>query len=204
MQFSYDRTGFPLIAVPSVGVEAQLLPATKMQFERFLAEPNDFGDSWYEGVLALNPRVSHRQLTTNDRERLFITGLLPEEALAFARWMGEGFDLPTVEQWRALYTALAAESVPMRHWVPQASISSVRLVLDILMTQRRAHSLLDLSLMRGGVVEWVRQRNTWVGLGAPRPEFHANLWNPLEDMVRPIRVGERLPYFGLRLMRRGV
>ena len=85
MQFSCDRTGFPLIAVPSVGVEVQLLPVTKIQFECFLAEPNDFGDAWYEEVLTFNPRISYRQFMADTRERLFITGILPEEALAFAR-----------------------------------------------------------------------------------------------------------------------
>ena len=42
MQFSYDRIGFPLIVVPDVGIEMHLLPVTKVQFERFIAEPNKF------------------------------------------------------------------------------------------------------------------------------------------------------------------
>ena len=37
-----------------------------------------------------------------------------EEALAFARWLGEGFDLPTVKEWRAIYTALRRTSIPIR------------------------------------------------------------------------------------------
>jgi hypothetical protein len=53
------------------------------------------------------------------------------------------------------------------------------------------------------VVEWVRQGQTWVGLGAPRPQFHPNLWDPLTNEVKPLRLDERLPYFGFRLVRRG-
>ena len=102
MRFSCDRTGFPLITVPEAMVAMHLLPVTKVQFERFLAEPNTYGDAWYEEVLTLNPRISYRQCTAENRERLFLTGIVPEEALAFARWMGDGFDLPTVAEWRAL------------------------------------------------------------------------------------------------------
>lgn len=201
MQFSCDRTGFPLIAVPSVGLEVQLLPVTKIQFERFLAEPNDFGDMWYEEVLRFSPRVSLRQFVSDNRERLFITGLLPEEALAFARWMGDGLDVPTVDQWRAIYTALKKQRPPVPHSLLPSLAGPARVVLEKLKSQLQADSLWDLSLMHNGVIEWARQRNTWVGLGAPRLEFHRNLFNPLSDEVRPIRAGGRLPYFGLRLVR---
>jgi hypothetical protein len=185
-------------------MEVQLLPVTKVQFECFLAEPNDFGDSWYEGILTLNPRVSYRRFTSKDRERLFVTGVLPEEALAFARWMGKGFDVPTVAEWRALYARLTAETAlsrPLIDVLSQQGSQPARIVIEELLSQLRAHSLLDLSLMRGGVVEWVWQRDTWVGLGAPRAEFHANLWDPLSDVVRPIRPEERVFYFGFRLVR---
>ena len=109
MLFSCDRTGFPLIAVPEVAAHVQLLPVTKAQFECFIVEPNPFGDAWYEEVLQLNPRVTYRRYGADERARLFLTGILPEEALLFARWVGEGFDLPTVDEWRAIYAALAAE-----------------------------------------------------------------------------------------------
>jgi hypothetical protein len=61
----------------------------------------------------------------------------------------------------------------------------------------------EFCLFHGGLVEWVRHGESWVGLGAPRPEFHPHLWNPLTHEVKPIRPDERLPYFGLRLVRRG-
>jgi hypothetical protein len=57
--------------------------------------------------------------------------------------------------------------------------------------------------MEGGLVEWVRQEKSLLGLGVPRPEFHANLWDPLVNLVKPIRLDQRIPYFGFRLVRRG-
>lgn len=202
MQFSCDRTGFPLIAIPAARVAVHLLPVTKVQFEYFLAEPNPYGDTWYEEVLALNPRIAYCHCTAETQEQLFLTGILPEETLAFARWMGEGFDLPTVAEWRSIYTTLAAQASLSRHGLSRLETEPVRVILQQLLTQRPCHSLLDLSVMCGGVVEWVRQSNTWLGLGAPRPEFHANLWDPLVDEVKPVRWGERVRFFGFRLVQR--
>jgi hypothetical protein len=71
-----------------------------------------------------------------------------------------------------------------------------------LLAQLPARSLLDLSLMRDGMVEWVREGEAWAGLGTPRPEFKAHLWDPLQDVVRPVRAGERVGYFGFRLVHR--
>ncbi len=162
MQLSYDRTGFPLIAVPDLALAVQLLPVTKTQLERFIAEPNAFGDAWYEEILALNLRVSPRGFTAEQRERLFVTGLLPEEVLAFARWLGEGFDLPTVAEWRAIHKTIAAEPAPFRRLIEVLTQKGSMLVRDLVQQVysqvRTVHlpSLLDISLMQGGVVEWVR------------------------------------------------
>ena len=59
----------------------------------------------------------------------------------------------------------------------------------------------ELSLMEGGLVEWVRDGHNFAGLGCPRPELLPSLYNPLADEVRPIRPDQRLPYFGLRAVR---
>jgi hypothetical protein len=198
-----DKTGFPLLRIPQPQVDVQLLPVTKVQFERFLAEPNQFGDVWYEEVLSLNPRVSYRRFTAEHRERLFLTGILPEEALAFARWLGSGFDLPTVEEWGAIYTELEkAWTLPssLADFLAQRGTHPAAMIIQRLTKELQPQSLLDLSLMPGGVVEWVRQGNSWVGLGAPRPKFHPNVWSPLE--VRSTRSGERLKFLGFRLVRR--
>lgn len=200
MRVSTDRTGFPLMALPEAGLEVALLPVAKVQFERFLATNEGMGDAWYEAVLALHPRMSWRCFSDDDRERLFVGGVLPEEALRFARWMGQGFDIPTVEEWRTAHRALAREAVTGSQLGRLARPADQ--ILQGLEKQLQPKEMLGLSLMRGGMVEWVREGNRWCGVGCPRPSLCPNVWNPLADVVRPIRPADRLPYFGFRLVRR--
>ncbi|MFC1596927.1 hypothetical protein ACFL5Q_03170 [Planctomycetota bacterium] len=186
-------------------LEVQLLPVTKVQFERFLAEPNRFDDPWYEDVLAVGPRTSYRRFGDSDREGVFLTGILPQEALAFAEWMGSGFDLPTVREWRDIYVALGRLSSftsPLTESHQTGMGCQAEAIWRRLMAQTDGRSLLELSRMVGGLIEWARNGNRWVGLGAPRQEFYPNLYNPLADEVRAIRPDRRLPYFGFRLVRR--
>jgi len=203
MRLSCDRTGFPLLEWTEAELEVALLPVTKAQFERFLAEPNEFDNAWYEQVLAVNPRVSWRKFEAEERERLFLTGVLPEEALAFLRWLGDGFDLPTVEEWRSMDRWLRAapldvelsKQCPMHH--------SAKAIVRGLLRQLRPTVWGELALLRKGVVEWVREDRGFGGLGAPRPTFYPNTWNPQRDEpVRPLRAEVRLPYFGFRCVRR--
>src|SRR4051812_25305456 len=104
MQWSPDRTGFPVLDLPELGLAVHLVPVSKPQFERFLAEPvaegGLFGDAWYESVLAVSPRLSIRDAQPANYESLFLGGILPTEAERFARWLGTGYDLPKVESWR--------------------------------------------------------------------------------------------------------
>ncbi len=203
MLLSFDRTNFPLIAIERVGVEMHLLPVTKVQFEEFVAESDRVDASHYQEMLALNPAIGPDQFTLGEREQLFITGILPEETRAFARWLGEGFELPTVKEWRAIYATLRVTPLPKHDLSSDLIEGPAGLILDKLSTQLRTHSMVDIALMREGLVEWVRQDQTWVGLGAPRPQFHPNLWDPFTHEVKPIHLDERLPYFGFRLVRRG-
>lgn len=207
MQYSYDRTGFPLIRLPRVGVEVHLLPVTKIQFEMFLAEPNAFGDDWYSEVLKINPRCSYRDVAEDQREQLFISGIFAEEVLDFARWLGPRFDLPTVDLWRKIYKELR-EANPALEPINTNDAPRAAHIIQQLSTQLNTNRLFDLSLMTGGFAEWAQggRQNPWVGLGSPRPEFYQNCWNPLQDdsLFKPIKrqIGVRLPYLGCRLYRR--
>lgn len=203
MLLTFDRTNFPLIAVEEVGVEVHLLPVTKQQFEQYVAGSGPLEQSRYQKLLASNPAVGPEESLLEVRERLFVGGILPAEARTFARWLGEGFDLPTVKEWRGIYNVFKRTSLPRRDLAAELAPGLVATFVAEWAKQMPGSLMLDLSLMRGGLVEWARQGKTWVGLGAPRPQFQPNLWDPLDHEIKPLRPDERLPYFGFRLIRRG-
>lgn len=203
MLFSFDRTNFPLIAIERVGIEVHLLPITKWQFEQFLADSGVVYRSRYEEMLALNAAVEPALFSVDEPEPLFVSGVLPDEALAFARWLGEGYDLPTRKEWRTIYNILRTTGLP-RHGLTSDLVEGVAgELLDKFAAHPHVHTMLDVALMGRGLVEWVRHETKLIGLGAPRPEFHPNLWDPSSNEVHPINPDERVFYFGFRLVRRG-
>ncbi len=203
MLITADRTGFPMIAVEEAGVEVHLLPITKHQFHDFVVAPTLVNEDRYQEMVAVNPAITPEDFTLENREQLFVTGVLPEEAIAFGRWLGEGFDIPTVREWREIMAALRRVPPPRHNLVTDLVEGPAQMILDKLAGQLHIRSMLDYSLMRGGLVEWVRREKDLVGLGIPRPEFHPNLWDPLVNEIKPIDLNERVHYFGFRLIRRG-
>src|SRR4051794_14923233 len=111
MQWSFDRTGFPVLELPALRLAVHLLPVVKQQFERFLADPGPFGDAWYEEILTVSPRIPLGGRAPEPYESLFLGGVQPAEIPPFAKWLGHGFDLPTADAWRAVDRTLAAEPV---------------------------------------------------------------------------------------------
>jgi hypothetical protein len=206
MFWSCDRTGFPVLELPQLGWAVHLLPVAKVQWERFLAEPNGLGDAWYEQLLQVSPRLSLPKANARNYEQLFVAGVLPHEAEALARWLGEDFQLPTSEVWRSIDRCLIDEAIepdetdalchaPVLHRNAQE-------LLDFLIQIHKPRSWADLALMRRGLLEWVRSGpKAFGGLGAPRHEFHPLLMNPQQHPpVNPLKA-ERLRYFGCRFVR---
>jgi formylglycine-generating enzyme required for sulfatase activity len=219
---------FPMLMLPDLELEVALLPITKAQFEMFLAEPNDYGDSWYEELLEVNPRTSWRDAGAESREGLWLTGVRPTEAEAFARWLGPGYDLPTVREWRAIYQHVRELSADPRELADQAERwdESARSIVKALCQQIAPRTRADLSLLAGGVFEWARLDDVagaleedfrrdqpevfhWyregvrhVGIGRPRWEFSQSVArDPLREVWAP--VGTRRPRaYGFRLVRR--
>jgi hypothetical protein len=116
--------------------------------------------------------------------------------------LGDGYDLPTVKEWRLIQAALRRIYLPRHEFSSGFPEGPARLILEKFSAELEVRSLVEYSLMQGGLVEWVKQGQAWVGLGAPRPQFHTNLWDPLTTEVKPIEPIKRLPYFGFRLLRR--
>jgi hypothetical protein len=206
MRWSCDRTGFPLLELPELGWSCGLWPVTKAQAEQWLAEPNGPGDDWYAELLAVHERVSWHKSDLTDYEGLLLTGLRPDEALAFAAWLGPEFGLPHRDTWRAAARHLLDIPITADQWVALAGDPhlhpAARWMLEILRQLVRPRTWGELALVRGGVLEWVRggpPAASFGGLGEPRPRFHKLIFNPERDApTRP--PGEaRSRIFGARL-----
>ena len=203
MLLSADQTGCPLLAIPEAELEVHLLPITKLQFEHFVEASEAFDPSCYHEMLALNPKEETANADHHIREQIFVSGIKPHEANAFAAWMGEGFDLPTSVEWRMIYESMQRERFPRSDMFFDWASEDVVTILKMLLDQHPRRRMCDIMLMRGGFVEWTRHDDDWVGIGAPRPSFQPNLWNPSSNIVRPFQTHRRLHYFGFRLIRRG-
>lgn len=208
MARSLDPTDFPVLPLPRLGLAVQLLPVTKVQFEYMLGDGR--GDPVaYEEILQTNPRTSWRA-AAGAPAGLFLTGVRPEEAEAFGRWLGGGFRLPTDVEWKAIDAMLADPANPanlraavaseMVHPAARAILSGLSVTTD---AGTAAPRWRQVGLFEGGILEWVRTRTGFGLHGRPRPSLYNLIHNPqIHDAVRPREVPPpRHPAFGFRLVR---
>ena len=204
-----DTVGYPMIWIESIEAFVHLFPVGKAQFERFLSRANlqGSGDLWYAELLSLNPRASYRAHEAQPYEGLFLTGILPDEAVAFAQWMGEEYSLLCADEWCATYEWLQhhpSSAVPPSLYDQGLSEDAYR-IWEIIENELHPHNLLELALMSKGVMEWVTDNaaegsDVYAGLGLPRDSFWPSVRTSV-DTVRPIRPERRLSCFGFRLQR---
>lgn len=207
--FSSDRTGFPLVHLTELGYDVHLLPVTKSQFEQFASSDPIFRVI-YEHARSLNPLplgVPKRGSKEPVIAQRFMTGVLPEEALQFAVWLDNNeptsdYALPNVAEWRAVYDCLQYERC--EQYIDDILENSPgddanQLIQSIL--KKQPQTLLELSMMRNGVIEWVHSESDWVGLGTPAPAFYPNTFEPLLECVEPVDATQRMRPFGFRLIR---
>jgi len=221
-EFKLDPTGCPMIWVDAVEAYMHWIPVTKIQFEHFLCAAPDshFDESWYDAILHLNPRVTPGGIRSDNYWRAFLGGITPDEVQRFARWCGEGYTIPTLEDWFTAYQALKA--LPPE---PSDVIDSmgnlrnrVRTALSRLDSASKTaltrvgyeRTLADQMLMRLGVMEWVECREQprfqWGGMGETDSRFQGNLFTP--DYGQPSIPNnpdtDRLHYYGFRLIWRPI
>lgn len=203
--WSTDKCGFPLVYIPPLDAYVHLFPVAKAQYEAFLPH-SPFGDSWYQEVLALNPRLSHVHLDCADYEQLFLTGVLVPEVEAFATWSGRSYQFLTVSEWRSAYCWMQGQPACL----PPASLKAGDLsqaamtLWENLITRLSPPSLLELALLVNGINEWVVQADEYCCLGRTRPAFRQQLLDPLNETVSLVRPSDRHRYIGFRLLRRGI
>jgi formylglycine-generating enzyme required for sulfatase activity len=221
LPFETDPTGFPMVWVEAISAWMHWLPVTKAQFERYLlaapAAPEP-GSSWYEHLLALNPRVAPTRIRAENYRNALLTGVVPSEAQRFAAWLGKGFAIPTLDEWLRAWATL--EPLPAERGLPAAIARTLEepartltLRLESALAAgaarpRRHRTLADQMLLRGGVLEWVEQPGRsarWVGIGEPPRLARGPRVSPERGPVAPDRPEAFRSYlFGFRLLRRPV
>ena len=206
--FSFDHTGFPLLHLIDLGCYVHLLPVSKAQFGVY-AEEHEYTRTVYDEASRANPLDREGPASAVRLENHLMTGVIPSEAMHFAAWMGDAdvpdavFKLPILAEWREIYKALQYELCePLAGRIYETCPSSAaRDILQFVFESRQPHTLLELSLMRAGIVEWVSQGEHWKGLGCPDPAFFPNTFDPLKDEFTPIDPNRRMKAFGFRLIR---
>jgi hypothetical protein len=218
---SVDKTGFPIINVPTLPFGILWLPVTKIQFEHFLVDTGAFDNDWYRDKLqSYNPRVSAGNLSVANYWQAFITGILPSEALRYAEWAGLGYDLPTAQEWKRALTTLAGwqadaaflEAVLALPNLNERARNLIKKLEYVLLEERAQLSdgrfLCDQMAMRLGVLELLyedAQRLSFCCWGQPNRRFSGGINNPLRDTA-PNRFnnrnGIRMKTVGFRLILR--
>ena len=203
LRFARDPTGFPLVLVPEIGLEAQLLPVTKLQLAPF-AEGQ--GASWYDDLLDLNPSIEPEGLRGRFPRAALRDGHPPRRGpLVQPPGSGRASTSPPSTSGggsTAPWPTSSPRPGKVTDLLAKLADAGVRDLIERHLGLFQPRWLLDLCMLRSGVVEWAKEGEAWVGLGAPRPQFHPNLWDPLANTVRPMSTDQRLKYFGFRLVRR--
>jgi len=224
---SLDSTGFPMIEIPNTRLVMSWLPITKIQFEHFLCDTYQYDEAWYKEILTTyTPRISPAQIRIGDYWNLFITGILPSEAIRFANWMGRDYRLPTAQEWKDAVITLAAYSDDPgniatvlnaadrdgKRTINERAALMIRRLEEVTPADANmlanGRKLCDQMLMRLGVVEFVyenNQHNSFAGWGKPNSRFFGSVFNPLND-PRPIQFvnrteAQRMSHVGFRLVR---
>ncbi len=196
--FTPDITGFPLVHLLDTGYAVHLWPITRTQFE--MAWPqHPAQQAPDEAAPVANP------------EALLMTGIVPADITAFAAWMnsiknaapGTRFQAPSVEQWRHIHDYLQFERLENHLDAIKQTCTSpaAQHLLQTVLQERAVHTLLELSLMREGIVEWVWHEDQWTGLGQPSWDFYPNTFEPMNETIEPIETTRPQQIFGLRLIR---
>ncbi len=190
--FRLDGAGFPMAGLAS-GTYIGLFPLAKSQLESWVAgmeNPEPFGRTWYDELLAVNPRADLGR-AGDEPWRCFVTGIRMDEARAFARLCGPGYRLPTVEEWRALDRAgeRIRQALAAWRWMEDRPTAWAVSLVEQGLYPLTGEGVLELAV--GG-------DRRLRGIGRPWTGLHPNLWRHDDD--REIFPGEeRFNYIGMRL-----
>ncbi|MEW6095867.1 MAG: hypothetical protein AB1567_04990 [bacterium] len=186
----FDRTGFPLVQKEGWNYYISLFPVSKYQFERFMAEngpkENLYTDNWYRELLELNPQGPWRMCDERPWE-LFITGLNKVEITPFLKYLGKGFRLPKIIEWRNLFNAeVEIQKIGLKDICKEACALPVSLWLK--------NGLFPLT--KEGLLEMVEDSSECIG--RPHQQFLPNTWQPDETKEVNWDIGKK--FVGFRVV----
>lgn len=217
-----DPLGFPMLWVDEVGAYVHALPVTKAQLEAAMTRRGSpFSKSDWETAQEANARVPLDALDPDTYWSAFFTGVIPGRATEFARFCGAEFRVPSADEWRCAFGALAIRP-PHDAWDAMLACSSDRAralmerLAAIPVDAIRWHigeeaSLADRMFFRLGVMEWVvlshspmrDESERFGGLGMPAPALWPTLFDPALGTPLRSRAAVTAPHraFGFRLFR---
>jgi len=203
-RWHFDRTGFPYLVLNGTDIAVSLFPATKTQFECWLAEPSGPGDEWYLDLQKVSPRTNWRQEAVTPAWGCFVTGLFPAEYQPFISWLGKGYRLPTATEWRLADKAFQGLRNSdfqelSKHFEGR---NTTAWQMAVRFTQLGRKDWPSLCFMKDGLLEWVTQPHSEPGgLGRPMAELPIQIIiDPQEFAPVTLLKPERHPAFGARLV----
>lgn len=215
MEIKLDKAGFPMIKLDVVDAYIHWLPVTKVQLETFLcdAPSTRFDEKWYNDLLDLNKRASIKAAKEQNYWQVFASGVKPEEVQEYADWCGDGYSIPTMDEWKKIYqfgaSQPAGEGLFAQAGLRERPLALITKLEDINKRIYRAtlaqRKLSAQMFMRYGVMEWVQLENRsqeWGGMGQPDSNFQAVLRSPDLGIAETPRspTTTRLHYYGFRLL----
>lgn len=194
----FDRTGFPLIRRQNWSFAISLFPVSKYQFEQFLTDngPSQglYTDNWYRNLLSLNPRRNWKNWDERPWE-LFITGLGRKEIAPFLSYLGNGFRLPRINEWRLLYQFSNDIKKIITENISQLSKLAKLAKPAFLWLQNGLFPLTE-----EGLLELTEDSQQCIG--KPYYTFFNNLWQP--DQPREVNWEQAKRFIGFRMVKTGI
>lgn len=181
----FDKTGFPLIQKKGWNFFISLFPVSKYQFERFMVDKgpinNLYSDKWYRYYLSINPRCSFRNFEEKPWQ-LFITGLSIDELMPFIKYLGKGFRLPNLKEWRELLLSESEIQQTIKNNLNFEIFNKYEFVGSPVLLWLKNNLF---PLANEGILEWIKEENTnsFSCIGKPFQEFFPNTWYP-KDIKR--------------------
>lgn len=194
----FDITGFPLIRRDDWDYAIGLFPVSKYQFEHFMAEQGPsvgiYTDEWYKDLLHLNPRSTWKRYDERPWE-MFLTGISPADIKPFLDYLGQGFRLPKVEEWRKVLEH-SEEIQKIRHPILH-KITDKRIPLPVSLWIEKG----VFPLAKEGLIEMVMDDGDLRYIGRPYNKFLSNTWSA--KMVRDINWDVARRLLGFRVVKEG-